>query len=108
MQHFLSSHSNATFFTSGIVRLECLVGALKQADEELADKYRQLLSATVSSPLTGEVCERAAELRALHGLLVPDALHLAIAESGCDELWTSDAHFKRVMETNEIKIRLIV
>ena len=107
MKHVIANHSNATFFTSGIVRLECLVGALKQADKELADKYRQLLSATISLPLTNEVCERAAEFRAVHGLLVPDALHLAIAESGCDELWTSDAHFKRVMSTNEIKIRLI-
>jgi predicted nucleic acid-binding protein len=38
----------------------------------------------------------ATELRARHGLKVPDALHLAAAiEGGCDEFWTNDTRLDK-------------
>ncbi|MBM3290046.1 MAG: type II toxin-antitoxin system VapC family toxin [Candidatus Hydrogenedentes bacterium] len=97
-----------TICTSCIVRLECLVGAIKRGDFELVDQYRRLLDATVSLSVTDDVCERAAELRAMHGLLVPDAVHLAIADTHkCDEFWTADTHFKPVTGLRHVRIRPI-
>ncbi|MDM4764273.1 PIN domain-containing protein [Galbitalea sp. SE-J8] len=38
------------------------------------------------------VHERAAELRARHGLRTPDAIHLAVAQRHrCSSLWTNDS-----------------
>jgi predicted nucleic acid-binding protein len=47
--------------------------------------------AAIRLPMTELVFDRAANLRAVHGLKTPDALHLSAAiEGGCDEFWTTD------------------
>ncbi|WP_437572751.1 type II toxin-antitoxin system VapC family toxin [Sorangium sp. So ce542] len=49
--------------------------------------YEGLLSAFGLLPLSAEVFDLATELRALHGLKTPDALHAACAiHHSCDQL----------------------
>lgn len=77
---------------SPLVMLECLVGPLRAGDLALADHYRAAFDRLRVLDSGVAEHERAAELRARHGLRTPDALHLASAQlSGCRELWTNDA-----------------
>jgi len=95
--------------TSGIVRLECLAGAFKTHDSALADRYRMFLHATEQLELDESAIERAAQLWAQYGLLLPDALHLAIAERhACEEFWTADGHFRHISTLQGLQVRMIV
>ena len=50
-------------------------------------------------PVTFEIADKAAQLRAQYNLRTPDALHIASAiESGCQALLTNDLGIKRVTE----------
>ena len=99
---------NIVTCTSGIARLECLVGPLKKSDSALTRLYERFFYATVSLPVCDNACERAAQIRAEHGLLIPDALHLAIAEvNRCNEFWTADAHFRPVSSLKNIEVRIL-
>lgn len=81
----------ATLVTSDLVRMECLVGALRRPDTAIRDRYTAFLDRTLGAPLGRDAFLRAAELRAALGLKTPDALHLAAAlEAGCEEFWTND------------------
>lgn len=92
----LQEMRDTLFAVSPLVRLECLVTPLRGADIELADRYEQVLDLFVEVPLDRAAFDRAAELRAAHGLRTPDALHLAAAQlSGCAELWTNDARLTK-------------
>ena len=74
----------------------------------MLEKYRQFLGRLESLPITDAVCDHAAALRADSGLLLPDALHLALAElNDCDEFWTADAHFERLAGRINTRIRLV-
>jgi len=82
------------FAISPLVSLECLVGPLRAGDKGLAAVYKKAFSQFRSLAMTEQVFEKAARLRAEHGLRTPDALHLACAQAGrCDALWTNDRRF---------------
>ncbi len=78
--------------TSALVLMECLVKPFRMFDRRLEQRYRILLATYHAFPLTTEVFELAARLRAdTPGLKTPDAIHLACAmHYRCDEFWTND------------------
>ncbi|KYF87556.1 hypothetical protein BE20_41730 [Sorangium cellulosum] len=75
-------------------------------DHGLRATYEGLLSAFDLLPLSAEVFDLATELRALHGLKTPDALHAACAiHHKCEQLWTNDDRFRQV--SSRIAVRII-
>jgi predicted nucleic acid-binding protein len=89
---------------SEIALLEALVKPLRVGNAVLADAYRNILLRTVglaSIPISRPVLESAAEIRALHALRTPDAIHAATAHvSGCSLFVTNDPTFRRVPGLN--------
>lgn len=76
---------------SPLVEMECLVVPLRSQNAALLNRYKQFFEQCVCFEMPPEVYQRAAELRALHSLKTPDALHLATAQyHGCTALWTND------------------
>ncbi len=87
----LSSHADARFATSPLVKLECLVKPMRGGDLVLQRHYEATLGQLVQLPMPEAVFLAAAQLRARFGLRTPDALHLACAQHhGCEALWTND------------------
>lgn len=88
--------------SSVITLTEVLNQPIKAGDKRLEQEYRDIL---VNSggyqlvPVTVQIAEKAADLRARYGLRTPDALHVASAlYVGCDAFLTNDASLKRVAE----------
>jgi predicted nucleic acid-binding protein len=82
-----------TFAVSDLTRLECLVKPLRLALPALLADFRAFftLPDVQVLSLTADVCDRAAELRAMQAFKTPDALHLAAAiVHGCDRFLTND------------------
>lgn len=76
---------------SPLVELEALVLPMRHGREDLLAKFRAFFALNRRLAIPDEVYLRAAELRALHRLKTPDALHLATARyHGCAALWTND------------------
>jgi predicted nucleic acid-binding protein len=92
---------------SVIALAEVLVVPLRNSDLATRDQYSSLLRDSDNVrlvPVTAQMAERAAELRSVYGLRLPDALQLATAiEAGCEALVTNDSMMKRVTE-----LRIIV
>lgn len=86
--------------TSGITLLEVLVRPLKLGDEQLADKYRQILlysEGLTTYEITNEISEKAASLRATHGIKTPDAIQLAVGIIyDADYFLTNDPELNKV------------
>jgi uncharacterized protein len=100
--------SPRTLCVSGLVRMECLVGAFKQGSPEVLNLYRQFFLRLESLAVSEAAFDLAAELRATTGLSLPDALHLAVSElNGCDEFWTADTHFIRANPQVKTRVRMI-
>lgn len=77
--------------TSPMVLPECLAALLRTRDHALRDRYLAMYERLEIVELGSEAYLRAAELRADFGLKMPDALHLAAAQTaGCEQLWTND------------------
>jgi|HubBroStandDraft_5_1064220.scaffolds.fasta_scaffold101169_2 predicted nucleic acid-binding protein len=71
--------------TSVVTLAEVLVHPMREGDHDLADQYRRILlqaKHVVTLPVSEAIAEQAAELRARHGLRMPDAIQLATAVSG--------------------------
>jgi uncharacterized protein len=82
----------ALLFTE-LTRLECRVAPLRDANYVVLRAFDQLFNAPQCryQPLERSVLELATSLRAMHGLKVPDALHLAAAlTASCDQFVTGD------------------
>ena len=78
--------------------MECRVGPLRAKDATLLAQYDHVFAAPdqLVLPLTGQVCDRAAVIRADYGFSTPDALNLAAAvEAGCAVFLTNDARLSR-------------
>ena len=79
---------------STIALLEVLVVPLRNGDAETAQAYRDILlnsDAMTLVPVSPEVAERAAQLRARYTVRTPDALHLATAlHAGATHFITND------------------
>jgi predicted nucleic acid-binding protein len=87
----IAEHADEDFAISGLVVMECLVGAMRKADDVARQLYERYLSTFVMLTLSQDVFVAAAELRAHHGLRTPDAIHLAAASvNKCSALWTND------------------
>ncbi|WP_437778228.1 type II toxin-antitoxin system VapC family toxin [Sorangium sp. So ce1097] len=91
---------------SPLVRMECLVKPIRLNDSGLRATYEGLLSVFELLPLSADVFDLATELRAMHGLKTPDALHAACAiHHGCDQIWTNDDRLRHV--SGRIAVRII-
>ncbi len=88
--------------TSTVSLLEALVQPYRLQDERLAEKFYGLLSTYPQLqwvPLTVEVADRAAELRARYRLGTPDAIQIASALiHGATGLLGNDKGLKKVQE----------
>ena len=88
--------------TSTITMTELLVQPYRVADQQQADEFYVLLSTYPNLewiPPNLEIADRAAKLRALHGLRIPDALHAATTvHAGATGLVTNDPVFERVKD----------
>jgi len=89
-----------TLVTSLLTLAETLVMPFRREDEVLISAYRDLFTMPPPGlavvPLGAAILEQAARLRALSsGLYLPDAIHLATAESErCDLFVTNDSRLK--------------
>lgn len=86
---------------SDLTRLECRVRPLRTGDAALMARYDQFFSSgeVTLAPVSREAWDLAADVRAKHGLKVPDALHVACAVTlGCDLLLTADRRLARCPE----------
>ncbi len=73
---------DVTVITSVVTLVEVLVHPLRQNDHQLVQQYREILTNVVgltTFPLTPDIAEIAADLRAKHNLRTPDAIQLATA-----------------------------
>ncbi|MGD0843639.1 MAG: PIN domain-containing protein [Geobacteraceae bacterium] len=88
--------------TSTITLLEVLVHPLRDGNKKLADQYKAILLSSnglLTYEVSHEISERAALLRAKHGLRTPDAIQLATALiSKADSFLTNDPALKKVKE----------
>ena len=88
--------------TSVVTLTETLMKPLKEQDLDLVETYRRMLYSSQEielAPITVQIADSAANLRARYNLRTPNALHIATAiVTGCDAFLTNDAGFKRVTE----------
>lgn len=85
--------ATTTTVTSELTRLECRVKPLALGRTDVLRDYEAFFDQPNLEwqPLDRPVFDLAAQLRAVHGLKTPDALHLAAAlTASCDEFWTND------------------
>lgn len=102
----LMSLGSSKAYISPLVRMECLVKPIRLNDSGLRAMYEGLLSVFDLLPLSAEVFDLATELRALHRLKTPDALHAACAiHHGCDQIWTNDDRLRHL--SGRIAVRII-
>lgn len=89
-------HGDITVVTSIVTLLEALVHPIKNANEELAQKYRELLfnsEGLTTITLSQEIAEEAARLRASHNIRTPDAIQIATAiTENASFFLTNDIH----------------
>jgi predicted nucleic acid-binding protein len=95
-------HGGVEVETSELALLEVLVKPLKQGSQALVNLFRSLLLSTVGldcRPVSRQVLEAAASLRALHNLKTPDAIHAATALAvGSAMFVTNDVGFRKVSQ----------
>ncbi|MCW3056005.1 MAG: hypothetical protein JWN14_5175 [Chthonomonadales bacterium] len=88
--------------TSVISLLEVLVIPIRSSNSVLRQQYTDLLLQSAhfdTEPITADVAQCAADLRARYGLRTPDALQVAVAiVAGCQAFLTNDLALKRVSE----------
>lgn len=93
--------------TSELTLAEALIKPLKDQNQPEQQAYREFLTSTSVLqvvPISKEILEEAARLRATTKLKLPDAIHLATATlNGCDCFLTNDDSFKSITTAN-IKI----
>jgi predicted nucleic acid-binding protein len=83
-----------SFAVTDLVRMECLVGPLRAGDAVGVANFAAFfaLSDVDVLPVTSALCDRAAQVRAVHRFEPLDSLHLAAAvEHGCGLFLTNDA-----------------
>ena len=95
---------------SCLVFTELLVPAYRNGKPELAGTTLKILSDFPNLsllPVTKEISQKAAELRASHNLRTPDAIHTATALAGqADYFVTNDRRLLRLEKERIIKILL--
>jgi predicted nucleic acid-binding protein len=92
----MEAHAGARFAVSPLVKLECLVGPLRDGNLILHRGYETALALFQPLEMSEEVFLHAAVLRARFGLKTADALHLACAQHhNCTALWTNDSRLAK-------------
>lgn len=93
---------------SCIGMIELMMGPKKKGREEIANRYRELLSTFPHLTIWGiteQVVDLASSLRARYGISTPDAIHLATAmDAEADYFITNDRRLRRV---REIKVKAL-
>lgn len=94
---------SAQGFTSVLTLLEVLVKPMREGREDIADQYREVLTASANIglyPIGEAVCETAADLRSKYPWLrTPDAIQIATAISHhASTIVTNDDRWKRIAE----------
>ncbi len=88
--------------TSVVSLSEVLVKPLRESDHAAAEEYRNLLATFPNLGLLGvtrNIAEGAARIRAIHGLDLPDAIHIATAVTGgATGFISNDPAFRRVRD----------
>ena len=88
--------------TSYVTLLEVLVHPLRQNDHSLASEYREILlnsRGLESMPVSVEVVEEAASLRARYNLRTPDAIQLSTGiQAGASFFLTNDLQIPNIPE----------
>ena len=86
--------------TTPVTLAESVVQPVRDSRGDLVSAYRALLlrgDHTTFRPVAEREALVAAEVRAEHGLRLPDALQVAVARcAGCEAILTNDARFRRV------------
>ena len=97
-----------SLYSSVLTLTELLVPAKRDGNSGLALQYKRSLQEILSNPLYAideNQAERAAEIRAAHGIATPDALQLAAAQAlGCDLFYTNDNRLKKFKEIEIILV----
>jgi predicted nucleic acid-binding protein len=100
--------SELEIITSVVTLAETLTKPLRTGDKNVEQAYRVLLQQTkriALVPITLQIAERTADLRARYNLRTPDALHIAAAiDSQCGAFLTNDLKLRRV---NELSILVL-
>ena len=102
MRDFFRAMSQGDFqvVTSTLTLTEVLVHPLRSGNVELAGQYRDIILAQenlMTVPVSIEIAEVAAQLRATKNLRTPDAIQLATAtQQGATMFLTNDAHLANV------------
>lgn len=95
-------------YSSVLTLTELLVPAKRDGNSGLVYQYKTTLGELLTGPLypIDEIqADRAAEIRAVHGIATPDALQLAAAQAlGCDYFYTND---RRLRKFKDIEIVLV-
>ena len=87
--------------TSDLAWLECRVMPLRQQNQRLLRSYERFFVGAFHEviPLSREVIDLAAMIRAEYGFKTPDALHLAAAVTdSCDMVLTNDRQLRQFRE----------
>jgi predicted nucleic acid-binding protein len=93
----MSAAVGEVFCISDLVRLECLVGPIRDGHAERKAAFEAQIRRRRRHVLTRAVFDLAAELRAVHRLRTADAIHASCAiVHGCRELWTNDRRLRIV------------
>ncbi len=86
--------------TSVVTLAEVLVRPLQERRMDLVERYKGILLGSKAfdvRPVSAQIAEQAAQLRATYGLRAPDAIQLATAMSaGATAFLTNDARLVRV------------
>ena len=96
--------------TSVLTLLEVLVRPLRDREQNIADKYRMILTSSVNirlHPIGEAVCETAAGLRSKYNWLrTPDAIQIATALSHqADAVITNDDRWKQITDIEVIVLK---
>lgn len=100
--------------TSVVTLIEALVHPLRRGEDALAQQYRDILLSAEGLdivPISAEVAEGAARLRAAHDLRTPDAIQMSAAVSaGASHFLTNDLRLPslpnlRILALDELRER---
>jgi len=102
VQPFFAAMDRGEFqvVTSVVTLLEVLIHPLRLRDSRLAEQYRDILLGAdnlTTLPLSSDLAETAAEIRAAHNVRTPDAIQMAAAMQGqASLLLTNDSRLPSI------------
>ena len=93
-------HGAFSVVTSIVTLTEVLVQPYRYGDRRLAQEYRDILLGSpgvLTLPVSQDIAEETARIRATYNLRTPDALQIATAlQAGASFFLTNDSDFRRV------------